>query len=415
MAVPESNLRPHPYQEALADHLRTEERETWAWFDSTEAQSNYAESLRVELLKQTYRLEAATHPALFAALADAKSRLGLEVPVTVYQSQGNRELNAALYFLPGEAHIVLQGPVLELLDPAELRGVLGHELAHYILWSERDRRFLLTDRITQAMAADPRAEPSHLESARLTRLYTEIYADRGALCVTGDPTAVISGLVKMHTGLTQVDAASYIRQAEEVFARSKVKTEGLSHPEAFIRARAVMLWAEGAAQVDAEVTRMIEGPSSLDKLDLLGQQKMTAVTRRWLQLFLRPAWFRTDAVRGQARLFFPDFDFAAEGHTDPALLAELRPGDQSVRDYFCYLLLDFTAVDPELELEPLRAAFSLTVELGWDERFEALVVKELKLKKREAQRLRAEARATETAPAPVEGEPTDDEEGPPDE
>jgi hypothetical protein len=33
--------------------------------------------------------------------------------------------------------------------------------------------------------------------------------------------------------------------------------------------------------------------------------------------------------------------------------------------------------------------------LGWDERLESLAVKELKLKKREAQRLRAEARGGE--------------------
>ena len=35
-------------------------------------------------------------------------------------------------------------------------------------------------------------------------------------------------------------------------------------------------------------------------------------------------------------------------------------------------------------------AFTLASRLGWDERLESLVVRELKLKKREAQRLRAE-------------------------
>lgn len=397
MAAPDFNLRAHPYQEALANYLKTEEPETWSWFDSTEAQSNYAESLRLELLKQTYRLEAPANPELFAAVAEAKTRLGLEVPVTVYQSQSGGELNAALYFLPGEAHIVFQGGVVELLNPAELRGVIGHELAHFILWSSSERKFLLADRIAQAMAINAQADPSHVESARLMRLYTEIYADRGALRVTGDPAVVISGLVKMHTGLQQVDAASYVRQAEEVFARGRVKTDGLSHPEAFLRARAIMLWAEMAPNVDTEVTRMIEGPASLDRLDLLGQQRLTELSRRWLQLFLRPAWFRTDAVRGQARLYFPDFDFVADGHSDSPLIDELRGSDSSVRDYFCYLLLDFAAVDPELDQEPLRAAFELASELAWDERFEALVVKELKIKKRDAQGLRAEARAVDAA------------------
>ena len=400
MAVPESTLRALPYHEALAGYLKTEEPETWAWFDSAQAQSDYAESLRLQLLKHTYRLEPATQPALFAALEDAKARLGLAIPVTIYQSQQpQQELNASLFFLPGEAHIVLQGPVLQLLDAAELRGLLGHELAHYQLWTEPDRRFLVADRITHAFAADPRAEASHVESARLFRLYTEIYADRGAWRVTADPTPVISGLVKLHTGLAQVDAASYVRQADEVFAKSKVRTEELSHPEAFIRARALRLWAENAPNLDAEIARMIEGEVSLDKLDLIGQSRLTALTLRWLKVFLRPAWFRTDAVRGQVRLLFPDFDFAPEGHEDADLLAALRSVDASVRDYFCYLLLDFAAVDPELEHEPLRAAFALASLLGWDERLESLVVKELKLKKREAQRLRAEAREAEDGAA----------------
>jgi hypothetical protein len=398
MAVPESTLRALPYHEALAGYFKTEEPEAWAWFDSAQAQAEHAEALRLELLKQTYRLERDTQATLFAALDEAKTRLGLDIPVTVYQSHHSQQPNAALCFLPGEAHIVFQGGVLQLLDPKELRGLLGHELAHYRLWTEPDGRYHVTDRLTHAMAADPRAEPSHGESARLMRLYTEIYADRGALLVTGDAAAVVSGLVKMHTGLPQVEAASYLRQAEEVFARSKkIRTDELSHPEAFIRARALMLWSQGVPEIEQEIIRMIEGDTSLDKLDLVGQSRMTALTLRWLRLFLRPAWFRTDPVRGHVKQFFPEFDFAPDGHEDEPLLATLREVDASVRDYFCFLLLDFASVDPELEHEPLRAAFALASALGWDERLESLTVKELKLKKREAQRLRAEARGGEAA------------------
>lgn len=407
MVVADSPLSPLPYHHALAEYLRTEEPETWAWFDSAEVKSEFAENLRVDLLKQTYRLDAAAYPGLFAALTDAQAKLSIDVPVTLYQAQTNHQLNAALYHLPGEAHVVFEGALLQLLTPAELRAVLGHELAHHQLWSGAGR-MLLADRILQAMATDPRAQPSHFESHRLMRLYTEIYADRGALKVTGDPNVVISALVKLATGLTQVDPAGYVRQAEEIFARAKVKTEGVSHPEAFIRARAIMLWAENAPNVEQEIVRMIEGDRSLDKLDLLGQQRMSALTRRWLQLFLRPAWIRTDAVRGQVRLFFPDFDFAMEAHRDDALLMELREASPSVRDYFCYLLLDFCAVDAELELEPLKAAFVLASELGWDERLEALAVKELKVKKRDAQKLRGEARAVDEQAEPGQESPEAD-------
>ncbi len=405
MGLSESTLLAPPYLEALALYLQIEEPETWAWFDSTQAQTDYADALRLDLLKQTYRLDAAAHPELFVALEEAKTKLGLMVPVTLYQSQRNRELNAALFFLPGEAHIVFEGDVLRLLDPAELRGVLGHELAHFVLWSGSERRFFITDRIMQAMAHEPRAESSHIESARLMRLYTEIYADRGALQVTGNPTAVVSGLVKMQTSLAQVDAASYVRQAEEVFAKSKVRTEELSHPEAFIRARATMLWADDREKIEPEVARMIEGAPSLDKLDLLGQQRLTRLTRAWLHTYLQPDWFHTDPVRGHARMFFPDFEFKADVSAEKDSLVELHDAALSIRDYFCFLLLDFCSVDPELELEPLREAFRLAGEFGWDARLESLAVKELKLKKRDVQKLRAEALPKERD---ADAEPTEE-------
>jgi hypothetical protein len=405
---PELKLQPLPYHRSLAHYLRTEEPETWAWFASAEAKAEHAESLRLELLKQTYRLDAAAYPDVFAALADAKSRLGLEIRVTLYQSQRNVQLNASIVYLPGEAHIIFEGGILQLLNPAELRSVLGHELAHYLLWDADGNEALVTDRAIHAMANDPRAEPSHQESARLMRLYTEIFADRGSLQVTGDPHVVISSLVKLQTGLTQVDVPSYVRQADEIFSRSKINAEHLTHPEAFIRARAINLWAENASNVDAEVARMIEGETSLDRLDLLAQQRVTSQTRRWLQLFLKATWLRTDAIRGQLKLYFPEFDFIAEDGRDDPLLDELRRAGTGVRDYFCYVLLDFVAADPELELEPLREAFALASEVGWDERLETLAVKELKLKKRDAQRVRAEARERLSNSAEIDSEPANE-------
>jgi hypothetical protein len=399
MALPDLQLQPLPYHEALANYLNAAESEAWEWFASTRAQSDYAEELRLELLKQTYRLDAATHPEVFHALDQARACLTPDLPVTLYQSQKNHVVNASIYCLPGEAHIVFEGNVLQLLAPAELLGVFGHELAHYRLWNESSARFFVTDRMAQAMASEPRAEPSQVESARLLRLYTEIYADRGALCVTGDAGPVITGLVKLHTGLTQVDADSYVKQANEVFARSKARTEGLSHPETFIRARAIRLWADKSPEADYEVTRMIEGTASLEKLDLLGQRRLTDFTLRWLRLLLRAPWFQSDPVKAHARLYFPDLQFATTDHTDDDLLAALREVPINVRDYFCYLLLDFSAIDPELEDEPLKAAYVLAQKLGWEDRLEALSVKELKLKKRDAKRVREEA--LPPAPEPI--------------
>lgn len=386
-------LLPLPYHEALVDYLRTQETECWNWFSSTQAQSRHADDVRLDLLKNAFRLEPGAHPDLAAAVAEAAAVLAPGAQVTVYQSPQGRGLNATVIPLPGEAHIVFDGSVLDLLSPAELRGLLGHELAHYRLWQEDGGKFLIADRIAHAAAQETRAEPSHVETARLLRLYTEIYADRGALCVTRDPVPVIAGLIKMQTGLSQVDPAGYIRQADEVLARAKIRTEELTHPEMYIRTRAIGLWAENPAAAEAEVGRMIEGAPTTEKLDLLGQKRFAALSRRWLQLLLQPEWFRTDPVLGHARMFFPDFAFSAGRPADDALIGELRGSPLAVRDYFCYLLLDFASIDPELEDEPLKAAHVLAARCGWDDRLEALSVKELKLKKRDAKRLHDEALA----------------------
>jgi hypothetical protein len=392
MGFADQQLQPLPYHEALAGYLQTHEKEVWKWMSDSQAKADYAEELRLELLKHTYRLEPTSHPEVFAALERAKAVHCPEATVALYQSQHSHSLNAEIYFLPGEAHVVFVGNVLQLLTPAELLAVLGHELAHYRLWQVDGGRYFVADRVTQAMAADPRATNSHLETARLWRLYTEIYADCGSLAVTGDVAPVVSGLVKLATGLAQVDPAAYMQQAEEIFARTKIRTESVSHPETFIRTRAARLRHEAHPELEREVGRMIEGEARLDRLDLLGQAHHAALTRRWFDALLAQPELQTDATRAQARLFFPDFEFPT-GAPDPNLPADLAEAADSVRDYFCYLLLDFSLADPELEEEPMKAGYRLAQRCGWAERLEALAVKELKFKKRDAKRQREEALA----------------------
>src|SRR6185436_16179276 len=160
----ECKLDPLPYHIELRDYLQSEERELWAWFASAQAQANYTENLRTELLKSTYRLDAEVHPEVYQAVTEAKTRLDLDIPVTVYQGQNSSTPNATLYFIPGEGHIVLSGPVLSLLEATELRSVIGHELAHYRLWQCERGELHITDRLMHTVAFDPRASPSHGET-----------------------------------------------------------------------------------------------------------------------------------------------------------------------------------------------------------------------------------------------------------
>lgn len=389
LETPHPQLEPLPYHIEVRDFLKSNEHELWNWFASAQAQADHTENLRLELLKSTYRLDVESHPEIYQGVEEAKARLGLDIPVTIYQAQNSPQVNATLFFIPGEGHIVFSGPTLSLLDGSELKSVMGHELAHYFLWRRDEGDFLIADRLIHAAAQDPRASSSHEQTARRFQLYTEIFADRGALQVAGDATPVVASLVKIETGLTQVSAASYLKQAEEIFARKAASTEGLTHPEAFIRARAVSLWQEQREQASAQIAAMIEGSNSFNELDLMGQARFARQTRRLLEHFLRPKWFQTHATMGHAKLYFGDFR-PAEAASESEL-SQFDLGDAKAREYFCYVLLDFVTADRDLDEMPLAAALEISRKLEMDGEFEKLVARELKMKVREVRKLKEQA------------------------
>lgn len=381
-------LEPLAYHRDVIRHLREREPELWAWFAGERLRAAPDDAVRLDLLRSTYRLERDAHPALHEAAGDVARRLGVAAQVSLYQAQSAAGLNASVAFVRGEVHLVLHGPVAEKLTPAELRAVLGHELAHFRLldgWPE----YLVADQILRAMAADVAAEPAHLATARLFGLYTEAYCDRASFLACGELAPAVSALVKIETGLAEVSAESYLRQADEIFARGHPRTEGVTHPETFVRARAMRLWAEAPERAAAELAGVIEGPLALGELDLLRQERVAGLTRRLVAEILRPGWLRTEPLLAHARLFFDDL--APAEVPDGGLAEALRGGDEALLDYWAYVLLDFATADRDLEDAPLAAALLLADELGLGERFRKLAAKELSLKKKQLERLEAGA------------------------
>ena len=383
-------LSPLPYHDAIVRCLRTEEPDVWRWACSAQAREEHASAVRGELLKETYRLDADAHPDLHQRCAVAAERLDLRVPVTLYQA-GDGAMNASLYYLPGEAHIVFAGPVLERLKGAELEAVLGHELAHHVLWELDGGAYHAADRVLTAALGDPRAGASHVQTARLFRLYTEAFADRGGAIACGGLGPAVTALVKTQTGLAEVSAASYLKQADEICAPGSVTTEARSHPEVFVRARALRLWCEADPGADAWLTTTLEGPPlALDSLDLLGQQRLTELTQRVLAQLLHPRFLHSEGLLAHARRFFPGFkpDTTNDTSVDAGVSAAT-----GAHDYIAALLMDFAVADRELDDVPLAAALEMASRLGVADAFERLALKDLRLPKRQFNKIRQEAAA----------------------
>ncbi len=377
-------LTPLPQHRDLADWLRREEKEVWSWFGDKEKAAMDAEQVRLSLLRDTYRMDADGHPEVFKEIEAACAALDLKVVVHVYQAQNQTSPNAAVCHLPGEAHVIFSGPILSLLTSEELRGVIGHELAHHFLWQMDDGAFLLTDLILHAAASHPNAEPAHAHSARVWRLATELFADRGAYLATGSLDAAVAGLVKVTTGLSQISAKSYLAQAEEIFSKSNPKIDQLSHPETYIRARALQLWVEQNESLEETIARMLEFDEGLDDLTLVQQSEMAALTRRFLSHLLEPSWFQTEAALAHARLFFREFKPAA----DSSIIAELAERPALHREYFIQLMLDFCAIDPDLHDLPITRCLEMARDLECSAAFEKMLTKELKIKAKDLKKMK---------------------------
>jgi hypothetical protein len=366
----------------MVAYLKREEPELWKWFSSNKVRQEHGDAVRLDLLKSSYRIEEAGQPQLYAQAKEVMARLALDVPLTFYQGGGDVELNAALAYLPGEAHIILMGKILDALSEAEMRAMVGHELAHFSLFEGSNGEFVAASEILEALNNDGQAQSCHRESARLFRLYSEIVADRGAFLAARNSLVVISKLLKLETRLAKVNPENYLRQAEEILGKGPVKADQQTHPETFIRAKAIHLFAEKDANVLAEVQTLIEGSPGLNELDLLGQREVADTTRKLVHHFLAPRWIQTEPVLAHARTFFSDFEPGSSSALESSVVERIRLSSHSLQTYYSYVLLDFVAVDRQLEEAPLALALLLGEQLGLSKSFGQRAMQELGMSKK---------------------------------
>lgn len=381
-------LQPLTYHTRVRDHFKSQSK-TWDFFAQQQNRDAYLAEFKNELLKNTYKFSPETDTALYDKVHQAKTALGLEhLPVTVYQAQYSEEVNASIIFLGNEAHLVFSGRITQLLDDAELLAVIAHELTHVKLYTLLDGDLEVADRIITSIANHGESDPVYYETARRFRLYTEIFCDRGAYLVLRQTAPVITSLVKVATGLDKVHAENYIRQAEEIFAAAAEKSNTHSHPENYIRARAIHLWATEGEKAAMEISRMMEGDSEIDRLDLFAQEELTALTRNFLQLFLKPKWFQSGPIIGHARNFFNDFKTDEDLVLKSETTERIGLAHTSIKEYLCWLLYDFAVLDPSLEEVPFGRAFQFAEDTGLKETFNQIVIREMKLSQKRLETFR---------------------------
>ena len=398
-----TGLQPLNYHLDVAGRLARLEPEGWRAF-ATAGERAELGGLHAELARTAYRLDPQSHPRVGAAMAAAVAALGVEVPVTVHQLEGERQANAALLHHRQEVVVTLSGDLLERLTDPELAALFGHELAHHRLWTLDGGRFGTADRMLNALAADARTPEPFLETARRWSLATELFADRGALAACGDLQVTVACLVKVATGLREVDAAGYLRQAD--VADPAAGSRGWTHPETVLRAWALQHWDTN--RTDEQAATLLRprirpgrpdhdrpdhdrpdhdlpdpGFPDLECLDLADQEVLEQLTRRMVGAFLELGGSSSDLVLAHARAFFPDLQASATPPSEPVPTAGASAAAAAVqvpdatRRYLGYVLLDLATVDPDLQEHGLTAAGELAGRLGFGELFTDLVRLEL--------------------------------------
>ena len=211
----------------------------------------YLENIAASVLVGPHQL-----PELYQSMVEACEVLDLEVP-QLYVKQ-HPVPNAYTFAMRGkQPFIVVHTSLIELLNPAEVQAVIGHELGH--LKCDHGVYLTLANLLTLATSQLPFGsvlmqswQSQIMEWVRCA----EFTCDRAALLATQDARTVASVLMKLSGGSptlsSQLNLDAFIDQARSYDAISesetgemlkRLKTDDLSHPVPVLRAREIDRWA----------------------------------------------------------------------------------------------------------------------------------------------------------------------------
>ena len=371
-------LKPFDFHCQLRDHFKKQEK-TWKWFSEVKVKNEQTEEFKEELLKNTYRLDPGSEANIYKLLDNAKEKLGIIIPVTIYQSQYSQDSNAGIIFIQNEAHLVLSGPVIKSLNEEELLALIAHELSHVLLYTLENGEFEVTSRIINAIGNDYRSEDAFNETSRLFSLFTELFCDIGAFNVCGTPDIVISTLVKINTGLDKISPENYIKQADEILAKLEKGSLGESHPESFIRAKSIDLYSKSGVNAYKEISEIILGKPNLFNLNIFSKNTVFDITRELIQLIMKPKWMQSELNKAHYQQYFKDFKTDGTIMLTPELKTKINNGNNSMKDYYSYVMIDFALCDSEISEPASGHMLDLAEQMDIQESLTRIFKKELGL------------------------------------
>ena len=371
-------LQAFPFQYKLRDHFKGQVK-TWEWFQNKNVQKEQIENFKTDLLKNAYRIDVASEERLYEILQKAKDKLGIPIPITLYQSLNIDMNNGAIVFFENEAHLILSGTVLKLLNEDELLSLFGHELSHIKLYTLDNGELEITNRIINAIAEDRNSELFYSETARIFQLYTELFCDLGALKVTENRDVVIATLVKLHTGLEKVSAESYLKQADEILEKIESGSSGESHPEIYIRAKSLALLDDNETDTISKIEKLVAGKIDLQLLNIFSKEDVYILTKDFIDIILKAKWLQSEHNIVLYKQYFKEFAIKKSIIIDEDFNKRINKCKDNIKNYLCYIMYDFALCDKEITEPAIAQMLDIAEQLEIESFLKIIIKKEMKL------------------------------------